>query len=697
MRAAGARGAMHAVRTTGAIDATVRSLVGLALALASFSLPAPVAAIDVAPQDSVTAISEDLATTLTNARNLASVLDVPIELVAKTATCDGEEARLARCDAGGGCHAALVALYGGFLAAKERATDGFVRRSAARAATDLADVALRLGSAIDEARTGRCGRVSPPHSRGVRMRLDADGRTARFSPLTALRTGRSYALVVDGVSPEVRTALAGTVVPRIEAGRTVIPRGSLTGPIEGVLAEIPASVDAARARETAARVEQDAAGLPGLPSLAVVQATFPAVVSAEMLAGMRARFVPAGGAPPADAVATFPVIDARAGLRAYRARVEGLPCVEAPAKPIDPGPVLGAAPATLGGLFEGRYPSIDVVGGKDEPGKARVVLGLAADAAKDVELPYLLALPRGAGPETPLVIAVDGHMGSAARALRQHGPGLLARGLAVLALELPEHGARDTPDGEFADRFDPVPVNRNIRQSATDVMAAVHAILDCGLVLPDGLRVKPRTVSYVGYSLGAMVGAVTRGVEPRLGPTVLVAGAGDFAGWLMLQLIPRLGPPLLGCVGGPDSGRSCFPSGKCAAPGGCAIDARLFWLTEGFRPPYTLLAAGADPLDFAGHRTGTASKAPLLLLTGGNDIILYPLLATRLSDAYAMHPAGPGVRHGPSSTRVHFPDRGHEMINAPEVLSTAHDFLAGAGKHAPHAAPPPAPTAAPAR
>jgi hypothetical protein len=629
-------------------------------------------AIDVAPQDSVAALAEDLASTLTAARDLATVLGVPVEQVAATATCDGEGARLIRCEARASCHAALIELYDGFLVARDGADDPRSRRAAARVLTELAEMALRLASSSAEVEAGRCGRVSPPHSQSARMRLDADGRTARFSPL-----------VLDGIPADARSALAESVVPRFDGDHTVIPAGTFLAPLGRLLAEVPAGIDAARARETAARVERDASGLPGLPALAVVQLTFPEPMSGAALRGLRARFLAIEGEPPADAVATFRVIDARGGLLAYRARLADLPCVETPARPLDARSLLGVPPASQGGLFEGRYRSLDIAG---DGGVARA-LGVAAASAKVVELPYLLALPRDAGPETPLVIAVDGHMGSAVRALHHHAAGLLTRGLALLALEIPEHGERDTPEGEFVDRYDPLPVNRNMRQSATDVMAIVRMLSDCGLLLPDGSRYRPSRISYIGYSLGAMIGAVARGVEERLGPTVLLAGAGDLAGWLLLQLIPRLVPDLVSCIGGPEHGAACLATRTCAPPGRCGVDPGLFWLTEVFRPAYGLLTAGGDPLDFAGRRTGPASTAPLLLLTGGNDSVLHPLLATRLSDAYGMRPAAPGLRRGPRSTRLHFPDRGHEMVTAPEVQRVAYDFLADAGRHPPRSVP----------
>lgn len=660
-----------------------RGLVGIALFGVSVGHAAPAWAADAAPQASIDALGEDLTTALTVGRDLAGVFAIPASVIAATTACDGVVARLRRCEPDETCLPALVALYDASVQARATASDPFARRALARVTTELGDVLPRLGAASDQARAGRCGTVAEEGAVPARLRLDADLRIARLSPLVTLRGGRRYALRARGIPPATATALAESVVPRMVEGRTEIPPGSLRAPLDALLAEAPAGIDVSRVRETAARVESDANGLPGLPGLAVLQVTFPEPPSGTALAGLRLSFVPASRGEDGARVAVFEVLDGRAGLVAYRRRLDGLSCSAKAAVEADPKAVFGIAPPGFGGLFSGRYPSLDIGGGEG----ATRILGVAADAARVVDLPYRLAVPEGALPETPLVILVDGHMGSAVRSLRNHAAGLLARGLAVLALELPEHGERDTPDGEFADRFDPVPVNRNLRQSAVDVAAMVHLLRDCGLELPDGRRLRPAEISYLGYSLGAMVGVLAHGIEDRLGPTVLLAGAGDFPGWLMLQLIPRLGAGLVSCVGGPEHGRSCFPAGTCAAPGRCTVDPMLFWLTEGFRPLYTLLSAGADPVEFASRRTGPASTAPVLLLTGGKDIILYPLLATRLSDAYDMRPIGAGVRAGPRSTRLHFPDRGHEMVSAPEVREVAYDFLARGGKHPPRALP----------
>jgi hypothetical protein len=636
-----------------------------ALALLSCLL-APVAraiAVDPPRQDSVDALVEDVASADKVARESAPAAAVPPEVLSGIEACDGLAASLSACQPETPCVDALVALYDAFASVAATTSDTLLRRAAARVRTEVGELLPRLGAAFDEVRAGRCGSVAPAGARAARVRLDVDGRTLRVSPLVALRAGRTYALVVDGVSPNVLTALRDSAVPRSEGRRTVLPTGAFEEPLERFLAEKPASIDVAAARALGERAEPGLDALPGSPALAVVQMVLPAVPSGKEMAALRAWFVD-GRAVPAATVATVHVVDARAGLLAERAEVPRLSCSETATVVIDPQPLVTIVPQALQTLTKGTYPSLDLRGGvTDEP-------------PRTVALPYHLALPRDAGPDTPVVIVVDGHGGSAVRSLRRHAEGILDRGMALVTVELPEQGDRAAAADASGDDHDPIRINRNIRQGTIDVLAMVHALRNCGLPLPDGRRLRPSRIEYLGYSLGAMVGVAARSVEPALGTMVLVAPGGDFAGWLVLPLVPSLGTQLVTCLGGPEHGSSCLAARTCKAPGNCMIDPDVFWLGEEIRPLYTLLAAGADPLEFATTRTGGASKAPLLLLTGGADVVLNPLLATRLTDAYAMRPSAPNLRRGPRSVRLQFPQLDHDMIRVDDVKRVAYDFLA---------------------
>jgi hypothetical protein len=219
-------------------------------------------------------------------------------------------------------------------------------------------------------------------------------------------------------------------------------------------------------------------------------------------------------------------------------------------------------------------------------------------------------------------------------------------------------------------------------------MAAVRAALHCGVVLPDGKRVQPKEVLYLGYSLGTMVGILARSVEPELGTAVLFAPGGDISGWLMLQLTPRFSAPYVSCLGGPQHGESCFPSGLCAAPGVCTMDPHLYQLASLLELPYALAGAGADPLELAVERTGRASKARALLLTGAEDGVLHPMLATRLGDALGQKAYGPHRYRGPRTLRIDWPHLGHELVQDPAVRAVAYEFLASRGRRIAADAPP---------
>jgi alpha-beta hydrolase superfamily lysophospholipase len=263
--------------------------------------------------------------------------------------------------------------------------------------------------------------------------------------------------------------------------------------------------------------------------------------------------------------------------------------------------------------------------------------------------------------------------------MARHGAALAARGMMVAVPELPGHGERAVPGRAFLDLLDPAGLALGVRQTVVDVLGAVRAVR-CGLTLPDGRRLAPRDVRFFGYSLGAMVGVIARTLEPDLGPTVLVAPGGDIAGWLMMQVGAQLGFQLVTCIGGPESGASCAGRKECAPPGTCHADPMLLELAETLHFPYALAAAPGDPLSFAAERAPETSRAPLLLVTGGTDFVLHPLLATRLADAYGLRSVGPHLRRGPRATLVQWPDLGHDLLESAAVREQVYRFLASGGR-----------------
>jgi dienelactone hydrolase len=374
-----------------------------------------------------------------------------------------------------------------------------------------------------------------------------------------------------------------------------------------------------------------------------------------------ATFVPARRAPPERTVVELPVADARRALLAYRDALARLPCRPRPATPHAEGD--RAAP-----VLTGTFPSLAIRGDGSEP--------LEPGDASRAEVPYLLHVPRNLGPDTPLVIGVHGHGGTAERFLRDHAGELAARGLAVLALDLPDHGSRGAKPLEYLAVLDPSRLYVNFRQSEVDVLAAMRFSSECGFALPDGTTYRPHDLRYLGYSLGSLIGVTIRSTFPSLGPTALIAAAGDLAGWLMVHLPPNLDAPLLSCLGGQDHGRPCAGDRRCEPPGICWVGPGAALAAGLFELPFGLALAPSEPLGPARVRTGGTSHAPVLLLTGGVDGVLYVLLQARLGDAYDLHPESPGHMRGPRSRRRHWPELGHDLVQNDEVRETAYDFLA---------------------
>ena len=621
-------------------------------------------------------LGADVAEALRQARRIAGIIDTVSEVAAADAACKEFLAGASACrvPADDACGKALVAL---FAKLRELRTTLDPRRAAAaeKRASDVFDVASRVALARGALARGACAEIAPEGAVATQMLLGPDGRSILVRPLVALRGGRRYAVIARGLPEDALAGLRASLVPQPDGDGITVPPGSFAAPIAALLSGDAGGISDEKLNELVARLERDADAVPGLGAFAGVRVSLPDVVRPEQIGTLQLAFAPVNEAREKETLAVYRVLDARRGLLEDRARLASVGCVTMAAEPRDMKQTLGARLPNVATLLHGTYRSLAVQGDASSG-----PLGIAASAAKPIELPYLLALPRDVGPDTPLVVAVDGHAGSAARILGNHANALAASGLAVMAVEQPRHGERIEPGVDYLDALDPAALGRIVRQATVDVLGAIEAATRCGLPLPEGKTLRVPQVRFLGYSLGSMVGSIARSVEPRIGTAVLAAPGGDMLGWLALRVSPAMGATYVTCLGGTQEGESCIPLGQCAPPGVCIVDPfleRLQWIVT---LPYQLAAAPSDPLSYVTHRTGTSSDGRLLLITGGEDAALHPALATRLADAYAMQPSAPHQRRGPRSRFVQWPELGHELIDRPGVRAQIATFLASDGR-----------------
>ena len=567
------------------------------------------------------------------------------------------------------CGQALGDVYGALFADDE--PDAIRRGARWFVAWGLVDAALRLTSTRAAIDAGETARVAPSPGTGTQVRIFPDRQTLRMRPLRPLRPGRRWSLVVDGLTPAELGHARATVLPRPGTDGLEVPPGRFADPLARWLEDDPTGLDRDKTIAVARRLEQDARELPGISPVGAVEFRLPAPLSAEQLQRIVARFVPAKQAPRSSTIVELPVVDARASLRAHRDRLATAKCSEdrAVQRPwlVDPSPDLAI-------VVSGAYPGLGIT----RPAGDRLE-EIPAKEAPATAVPYLLSLPVGFDANTPLVIGVHGHAGNAHKFLADHAAGLAERGLALLTIDLPEHGERAERGAhrlKFLGVLDPTRLRANVRQSTVDVLAAIRSSLDCGFVLPDGATYRPTDVRYLGYSLGSLLGVTVRSLSPRLGPAALVAAAGDLAGWLLVHVPHHVSSTMLTCLGGAEHGRACTIARPCEAPGVCWANPYFAVVAGALELPYSLVLAPAEPLGPARVRTGDGSHAPVLLLTAGQDGTLFSLLQARLAVAYDMRGEPPDRVHGPGSERIHFPTRGHELIEADEVRTAAYDFLA---------------------
>lgn len=592
---------------------------------------------------------------------------LPPASAARAALAPAQLACAAPADAGTGapgldtarCGAAIGALHEAVVGETDD-VDPATRGLARVARIVLADALSRL--TVEEpsgAATG--GAPLPRGATRATVQVSGDGRTLRLVPERALRAGRAYELVLRGLPADVRAQWRAGA-----AGGSGALAAEVSAAYDAVLASERPPFDDDGVRALVGRLAASLDGVDDVPGASGARATLSRPLDARELAGLRASFVPASPTADPAAVVRFRTRDPRRGLVTARDRIGRLPCPGTRDAALEAAD-LGSLGNAVAGVYRGRYRTVD----------ARAPQPGATERTRDH--PFLLALPAGVSATTPVVLIVHGHGGRADVLLRSTAQDLARRGMATLAIDLAAHGARAS-EAQFADPLHPARLTRGIRDAAVDVLGVIDATTRCGLALPDGVRIQPPTVRYLGYSLGAAIGVLVRAVEPRLGTTVLVAPAADLAEWQVQQVAKKLGAETYTiCSGGASHGAVCTAPTACGADGACVFDPRIVLLGDVLAMPFRLVYADADPLAFAVERTG-GSTAPLLVMGGEVDLTAGPWTAARLADAYGMTLGGSSGARGATRRFVSWPSLGHELFGDPRVRAAAFDFLAHGGR-----------------
>ena len=208
-------------------------------------------------------------------------------------------------------------------------------------------------------------------------------------------------------------------------------------------------------------------------------------------------------------------------------------------------------------------------------------------------VPALLFTPPGASAAHPVPCLVILHgLGGSKEIMAGYALAAAKFGDASLVIDeygQGERGPLHTPPGQQAEAL-----AVTVRQTAVDVRRGIDYLA----TRPD---INSKRIGLAGVSLGAIIGTVAAGVEPRIKAAVLISGGGDW-GLILKTLSSRSA-----VVGGRDT--SAFKKVDFAA--------------------LNALLAPEDPLTFAPH----IAPRPILMLGGRRDTTIVPQAQTELFDA----------------------------------------------------------------
>ncbi|HZP83313.1 MAG TPA: acetylxylan esterase [Chthonomonadaceae bacterium] len=267
----------------------------------------------------------------------------------------------------------------------------------------------------------------------------------------------------------------------------------------------------------------------------------------------------------------------------------------------------------------------------------RTRYSLAYDSVHDQRVPAILALPERFSAPFPAVLLVHGSGGNKDTSYIQWASEMLIRqGYATLSIDTQYHGERARPgrSGEIH-----MPDSYTMRDAWAQSVVDLRRAVDYLTTRPD---IDKSKIGYLGFSQGAMLGAVLGGVEARVGSFCLAVPGGG-----LVNIVKHIAQ---------------YPVLKAHWP--IAVTPEVLRKVEE-------IANITDPIHFIGR----IAPRPLLIIVAKNDEIIPPEASEALIEA----------AHAKEPEQVKRWASGH-VLN-PNALFDVRDFFnAQFGKRAPKVA-----------
>jgi uncharacterized protein len=155
------------------------------------------------------------------------------------------------------------------------------------------------------------------------------------------------------------------------------------------------------------------------------------------------------------------------------------------------------------------------------------------DSVNGEKVPALYFEPKEAKAPFPCIIMQHGYSSSKEDSKGMGALQMTRAGYAVFAIDAQYHGERQVPGRDIFSTDIPA-----------DAKAMVQTVIDLRRatdLLQKRKGVDPNRISYIGVSMGAILGSIFVGVEPRVKAPVLVVGGGD---WKTLVGQSQIGPAI---------------------------------------------------------------------------------------------------------------------------------------------------------